>query len=158
MILVSMAECEQSLALSVRKGTNNCGIFQIFRLHSCFLLLAGTTSAILRASLVELPGEIDQERATGGVVNRQFADAIDSGIGFVGVEEVNTTHIEGQLSQTAEVEVALHAERYFCDEWLVVYIYNLSNAFRHFCLSFSVSSGCIAVPPRSMVFTILNPA
>lgn len=91
-------------------------------------------------------------------MNRQFADAIDSGIGFVGVEEVNTTHIEGQLSHAAEVEVALHAERYFCDEWLVVYIYNLSNAFRHFCLSFSVSSGCIAVPPRSMVFTILNPA
>ena len=72
-------------------------------------------------------------------MNRQFADAIDSGIGFVGVEEVNTTHIEGQLSQMAEVEVALHAERYFCDEWLVVYIYNLSNAFRHsVCLSLSV--------------------
>ena len=79
-------------------------------LHSCLLLLSGTTSAILRTGLVELPGEIDQEGSTGGVVNRQFANAVEDGIGLVGVEDVNATHIKGQLSETAEVEVALDAE------------------------------------------------
>ena len=87
MILVSMAECEQSLALSVRKGTNNCGIFQIYRLHSCLLLFAGTGAAVLRAGLVELPIEVDEEGAapaniwdiqpkfvTNGVINGRFWD------------------------------------------------------------------------------------
>ena len=45
-------------------------------------------------------------------MNRQFANAVEDGIGLVGVEDVNATHIEGQLSETAEIEVALDAE--FC--------------------------------------------
>ena len=44
----------------------------------------------------------------------QLAETEDSGIGLVGVEDINAAHIERQLSETAEVEVALDAE--FCIE------------------------------------------
>ena len=92
--LALIAEAQPVFAVFDRKDTNYCGVFQIYRLHSCLLLLAGATSAILLTGLVELPGEIDQESATGGVVNRQFADAVDDGVGLVGVEEVNAAHIK----------------------------------------------------------------
>lgn len=40
---------------------------------------------------------------------------------------------------------------------VVTAFYSFLIALRHFCLSFSDSCGCIAVPPRSMVATILKP-
>ena len=84
------AECNRA-----RSNCRGAARFRGFRPQRYkFLLLAGATSAILRTGLVELPGEIDQERATGGVVNRQFADAVDDGVGLVGVEEVNAAHIK----------------------------------------------------------------
>jgi len=43
-------------------------------------------------------------------VHSQFTDAIEGGIGLIGVEDVNAAHIERQLSETAEVEVALDTE------------------------------------------------
>ena len=79
-------------------------------LHTCLLLLAGTTSAILRAGLVELPIEVDEERAAGGVGGREFADAVDDGLGLVSVQNINAANIKSQLSETAEVEVVLHAK------------------------------------------------
>ena len=85
--LALIAEAQPVFAVFDRKVTNNCGVFQIYRLHSCLLLLAGTTSAILRASLVELPIEVDEEGAapaniwdiqpkfvTNGVINGRFWD------------------------------------------------------------------------------------
>ena len=78
--------------------------------HSCLLLLSGAGAAVLRAGLVELPDEVEGDGAAGGVVGREFADAVDDGGGLVGVQDVVAAHIEGQLSQTAQVEVALHAE------------------------------------------------
>ena len=88
------------------------------------MLAAGTGATILRAGLVELPDEIDEECAAGRIVSRQFTDTVDGGTGLVGVEKVSATHIEGQLSQTTEIEVALHAERevetLLCDAEVVV--------------------------------------
>ena len=81
-------------------------------LHTGLLLLAGTGATILRAGLVELPVEVDEERAAGRVVYCQLAETEDSGIGLVGVEDIDAAHIERQLSQAAEVEIALDAE--FC--------------------------------------------
>ena len=50
--------------------------------HSGFLLLSCTAALVLRAGFVELPGDIEQEGATGWVVGGQFAVAIDDGFLF----------------------------------------------------------------------------
>ncbi len=54
-------------------------------LHTSFLLIAGTGATILRAGLVELPHEVDEESATGGIADGQLADAVDGGVGLVGI-------------------------------------------------------------------------
>ena len=74
--------------------------------HSCFLLRAGTRAAILRAGLVELPGKVKHEGATGWVVRGQFAIAIDDGIRVVGMEGVAATEVKGQRAKTAQVAVS----------------------------------------------------
>ncbi len=62
-------------------------------LHSCFLLVACTGAAILRASLVELPREVEHEGAAGRVVDGEFAIAKDDGIGLVGIEGVDAAQV-----------------------------------------------------------------
>ena len=100
------------IAISVGVSFTNLYCFICFiSLHSCFLLFSGSGATILRAGLIELPDEIDEECATGGVADGQLSDAVDGGIGLVGVEDVVATHIERQRAETTEVEVALHAER-----------------------------------------------
>lgn len=42
--------------------------------HSCLLLFTSTRAAVLRAGLVELPVEVDEERATGVAID--IADAV----------------------------------------------------------------------------------
>ena len=44
-------------------------------LHSCFLLVASTRAAILRAGLVELPRQVENEGAAGGGVGGEVAIA-----------------------------------------------------------------------------------
>lgn len=93
-------------------------------LHAGLLLLASTATTIFRAGLVELPDEVDEEGAAARIGCRQFTDAVDGGVSLVGVEDVNATHIKRQLSETAEVEVALYANREVetlgCDAEVVV--------------------------------------
>ena len=75
--------------------------------HSCLLLLSGAGAAVLRAGLVEVEGD----GAAGGVVGREFADAVDDGGGLVGVQDVVAAEVGGQRAEAAQVEVVLHAER-----------------------------------------------
>ena len=79
--------------------------------HSCLLLLSGAGAAVLRAGLVELPDEVEGDGAAGGVVGREFADAVDDGGGLVGVQDVVAAEVGGQRAEAAQVEVVLHAER-----------------------------------------------
>ena len=78
-------------------------------LHPCFLLFAGTTTAILASGLVELPGEVEREGTTGRIEYCQLTRTIDDGLGLVGIEDVVATQIEGQRAETTQIEVALNA-------------------------------------------------
>lgn len=82
----------------------------IIELHACFLLVAGTTSAILRTGLVELPRQVEDEGAAGGIVGGEVAIAEDDGLGLVGVEEVDAAQVGSQRAQAAERDVFLDAE------------------------------------------------
>lgn len=82
----------------------------IIELHACFLLVAGTTSAILRTGLVELPRQVEDERSTGGIVGGEVATAEDDGLGLVGVEEVDAAQVGSQRAEAAERDVFLDAE------------------------------------------------
>ena len=65
-------------------------------LHACFLFVAGTGAAILRAGLVELPRQVEDESAAGGIAGGEVAIAEDDGLGFVGVEEVDAAQVGSQ--------------------------------------------------------------
>ena len=75
------------------------------------MFLAGATSAVLRAGLVELPRQVKNEGATGGIAGDEVAIAEDDGIGLVGVEEVDAAQVGSQRAQAAERDVLLDAER-----------------------------------------------
>ena len=79
-------------------------------LHSCLLLIAGAGTAVLRASLVELPREVEHEGATGWIVAGELAIAKYDGIGLVGVEEVYAAQVGRQRAETMQVEVLLDTE------------------------------------------------
>ena len=79
-------------------------------LHSCLLFLAGTAATILGAGLVELPRKVQREGAAARVLDSQFAIAIDDGFGFVGIEEVIATQVDGQLTGTTQADVTLYTE------------------------------------------------
>ena len=76
--------------------TGRCIGLNCFESHSCFLLLSGSSSAVLRAGLVELPGEVEREGAAGGVVDGEVAIAVDDGIGLVGIEDVDAAQVGSQ--------------------------------------------------------------
>ena len=78
--------------------------------HSCLLLLAGTTSTILRAGLVEFPRQVEREGTAGGIVDGDITDAIDDAAILVGVEHIVATQVGCQGAETAQVEITLHAE------------------------------------------------
>ena len=71
-------------------------MFGIYDLHPRLLLFAGTRAAILRAGLVELPREVEQEGATGWIMDSQIAITEDDGIGLVGVEDVDAAQVGSQ--------------------------------------------------------------
>ena len=77
-------------------------------LHTGFLFLAGTRTAILRAGLVELPYQVEKEGATRRIKHRQLAWTIQGGLGLVAVEYVVATQVEGKQAHAAQVEVALN--------------------------------------------------
>ena len=79
-------------------------------LHPRLLLLAGTRAAILRAGLVELPGKVDREGATGGIVRCQLSVSVDDSVGLVNMEGIAATEVEGQRAHVLQVEVALQAD------------------------------------------------
>ena len=79
-------------------------------LHSCFLLVASTRAAILRAGLVELPSEVEDESAAGGIVGGEVAIAEDDGLGLVGIEEVDAAQVGSQRAQTTKRDIFLYAE------------------------------------------------
>ena len=79
-------------------------------LHSCLLLRASTRAAILRAGLVELPGKVEREGATGRIVRCQLADAVDDSIRLVSMEGIAATEVEGQRAHALQVEVALQPD------------------------------------------------
>ena len=65
-------------------------------LHSCLLFLTSAATTILRASLVELPSQVDHEGATGRITESQLAWTIHSTIGLIGVEDVVATQVESE--------------------------------------------------------------
>ena len=65
-------------------------------LHTCLLLVACTGAAILRAGLVELPRQVEQESAAGRIVDSEVAIAEEDGIGLVGVEEIDAAQVGSQ--------------------------------------------------------------
>jgi len=79
-------------------------------LHSRLLLVAGATSAIFRTGLVELPRQVEDEGAAGGIVGGEVAIAEDDGLGLVGVEEVDAAQVGSQRAQAVERNVLLDAE------------------------------------------------
>ena len=84
--------------------------FHYSYLHSCFLLLASTRATILRVGLVELPSKVECEGTTGWIIAIYLTDAIDDAAVFVGIEYIVATQVKRQRSETAQVEVALHAQ------------------------------------------------
>ena len=74
------------------------------------MFLAGTGTAILRAGLVELPRDIEDERSAGGIVGGEVAIAEDDGLGLVGIEEVDATQVSSQSAQATERDVFLNTE------------------------------------------------
>ena len=79
-------------------------------LHSCLLLRASTRAAVLRAGLVELPRQVEDEGTAGGIAGGEVAIAEDDGLGLVGIEEVDAAQVGSQRAQTVERDVLLDAE------------------------------------------------
>ena len=79
-------------------------------LHACFLFVAGTGAAVLRAGLVELPRQVEYESAAGGIAGGEVAIAEDDGLGLIGVKEVDATQVGSQSAQAAERDVFLNTE------------------------------------------------
>ena len=81
-------------------------------LHTSLLLLTSTTTTILRACLVELPGEVYDKGATGRITESQLAWTIHGAISLIGVEDVVATQVESERTQTAQIDVALNTQIY----------------------------------------------
>jgi len=86
-------------------------------LHPGFLLAAGTRAAILRAGLVELPRQVEQESAAGRIVDSEVAIAEEDGIGLVAIEEIDAAQVDCQLPKVTQMEVLLQAKT-ANDTWL----------------------------------------
>ena len=78
--------------------------------HPGFLFFTSPRAAIFRACLVELPCHIERESATGRVVHGEVTITEEDGIGLVGIEEINAAQIEGQRTETAQVEIFLQSK------------------------------------------------
>ena len=77
------------LPVLFKQKVSNC-------LHPGFLLAAGTRAAILRAGLVELPRQVEQESAAGRIVDSEVAIAEEDGIGLVAIEEIDAAQVGSQ--------------------------------------------------------------
>jgi hypothetical protein len=65
-------------------------------LHTGFLLLTGTRATVLRASLIELPGEVENKGATRRIKHGQLAWTIQGSLGLVAVEYIVATQVESE--------------------------------------------------------------
>ena len=79
-------------------------------LHSCLLLRAGTGTTVLRAGLVELPGKVEREGATGRIVRCQLPVSVDDSIRLVSMEGIAATEVEGQRAHALQADVALQSD------------------------------------------------
>ena len=76
-------------------------------LHTRFLFLTSTRAAIFGACFVELPGDVEDKGAAGGILHGQFTIAVERGIRRISVEEIASTQVEGQRTHPMQVQVTL---------------------------------------------------
>ena len=77
----------------------------IIELHACFLFLSCSLATVFRVGFVELPRQVEDEGAAGGIVGGEVAIAENDGLGLVGVEEVDAAQVGSQRAQAAERSV-----------------------------------------------------